>query len=148
MSTQQYQEVCKGEFNEIKELIKKLDDRMFKDNGTKSVQSKLNTVIDWQDKHDKETSEAIEVVHLETELAVAKVKALTANAVKIADGKSPSISFDFIFGNWKRIGIVIGGIIWVTSITYTSLKSASAEQLNKAIVKLNTIITDVNEINK
>jgi hypothetical protein len=148
MSNQQYQEVCKNEFNEIKSLIKKLDDRMFKDNGTKSVQSKLNAVVDWQDKHDKETLDSIDKVHLATELALEKVKSIAANAVKVADSKSPSISFDFIFGNWKRIGIVIGGIIWITSITYTSLKSASSAQLNNAIIKLNTIITDVNGINK
>lgn len=128
----QYNNVCKDRFDDIMKALKALEDRLFHDNGSKSVQSKLNTVIEWQGQHDKETANAL-----------IKDRMLTERAVEVADSKNPNLSMEFVFGNWKRIGITLGLIIWTTTITITALRSASSEQVNKVVDKLNTVIQDV-----
>lgn len=145
MSEEQYNRVCKDRFDQVISAVDKLSDRMFKDNGTKSYQTQLNKVLDWQEQHDKNTIEAVEKVHMEAKLAVEQVRVLAAQAVKVADNKHPPMNMEWLFGNWKRIGVTLGAIIWMTIMTYTTLTSASSEQITKVTEKLNTVIKDVNK---
>jgi len=39
---EQYEKVCKHEFNEIKVMLDKIHNRLFIDNGTECIQSRLN----------------------------------------------------------------------------------------------------------
>lgn len=145
MSQEQYERVCKDRFDQVIAEVRKVSDRMFKDNGTKSYQTQLHKVLDWQEQHDRDTIAAVEKVHYEAALAVEKVKVLAAQAVKVADCKHPQVNSEWLFGNWKRIGITVGAILYMTVMTYTTLTRGSAEQITKVTEKLNTVITEVNK---
>lgn len=49
MSEEQYEKVCRNEFNKINEKLDKLDHRLFEDNGGECIQSKINRDRDWID---------------------------------------------------------------------------------------------------
>ena len=59
MSLEQYNEVCKDEFKAIRNSIDSLNDRLFKDNGHKSIQTILTEVKLWQGNHDAENSNKV-----------------------------------------------------------------------------------------
>ncbi len=42
-----YEKVCKSRFDKIEELLTSIDQRLFKDNGGNSFQSKLNRQDNW-----------------------------------------------------------------------------------------------------
>jgi len=44
---EQYEKVCKKEFQDISEKLDKLNDRLFMDNGRECLQSKINRHNDW-----------------------------------------------------------------------------------------------------
>jgi len=49
----QYTNVCKEQFDRIVAAIQDLDNRLFRDNGCKSIQTKINQVEAWQANHDE-----------------------------------------------------------------------------------------------
>ncbi len=113
---QQFESTCKGLFNELKqgqnELRKdqkEILDRLFKDNGHKSVQTCLNDVEKWQENHDKND------------------KGKFVNS---------GVSMTWLICNWHKIVISFIALIWALSSTISVIRGTPVEQIIQKIQQI------------
>lgn len=113
MSVEQYDNICKDEFKKIQDALHSLEKRLFIDNGTKSIQTRLNEYGAWQKSHD--------------------VLQMT---------KTNPISFtDWLMANWKSISGVVFVLVWLITQFYPG-KGFNPEQQQEIKALLKTVIVD------
>jgi len=121
MSIEQYNSVCKEQFEGIRESIQSIDNRLFHDNGTKSVQTRINELATWQANQDAEKN---------------KDKSVADKAV------------DFGLKHWALVLVVVM-LLWnhfsVRPFTTDEIIKAQ-EQVSAMTKQVQTITTQVQDI--
>ena len=113
MSLEQYNNVCKDEFKELKDALHSIDKRLFIDNGTKSIQTILNEHSNWQKNHDI-----------------------------LQSTKSNAFTFpEWIKFNWRTISAIIFIVGWIISQLFSG-NNFSTEQKSEIKEMFKTIIVD------
>jgi len=114
----QYQFVCKPNFDRIESGLEELKNRFFHDNGKDSIQTSiiktsafLKEIKDWQDQHSK---------------------------------KEATNPIQWLSQNWRTFSAVIFVIIWLLTNVF-NVKSFSTEQRSEIKEMLKTIIVDTRE---
>ena len=106
----QFNNVCNKLFEKVFDKLESIDDRLFKDNGHKSVQTCLNETKNWQENHDK---------------------------IKFAKS---GLTIAWLIGNWHKIVIGLVAVIWSISSTVSAIKGTpptlTIEQIRQITIQL------------
>jgi len=112
---EQYQFVCKPNFDRIESGLEDMKNRFFHDNGKKSVQTSL----------------------IETAASLREIKAWQEQHTK----KEATNPIQWLSQNWRTFSAVIFVIIWLLTNVF-NVKSFSTEQRTEIKEMLKTIIVD------
>jgi len=110
MSSEQYDNVCKEEFQKITKGIQELNKRLYQDNGVKSIQTKINELENWQLNYDN----GIRSVNNLNDLG------------------------GWLLGNWKTVLVIImiAGYMIVQLLTLTGFTPQQQDELIKILEKV------------
>ena len=110
MSSEQYDNVCKEEFQKITKGIQELNKRLYQDNGVKSIQTKINELESWQLNYDN----GIRSVNNLNDLG------------------------GWLLGNWKTVLVIImiAGYMIVQLLTLTGFTPQQQDELIKILEKV------------
>jgi len=110
MSSEQYDNVCKEEFQKITKGIQELNKRLYQDNGVKSIQTKINELENWQLNYDN----GIRSVNNLNDLG------------------------GWLLGNWKTVLVIImiAGYMIVQLLTLTGFTPKQQDELIKILEKV------------
>lgn len=111
-NSEQYNEICKANFDKMQNTLDSIDKRLFKDNGTKSIQTCLNELKAWQVAHEE--------------------------PVKSKDTSDDLLSW--IKKYWKNIGVIAFFLVWLgmqvrLTSNYTEVDQARIQEMLKTMIK-------------
>lgn len=105
----QFNNVCKGLFDEIKNTLKSIDDRLFHDNGNRSYQSRFNDIETWQKEHDKK------------------------------DNPDSGISVVWFVKNWRTVIVGIMIVSWFFSTLTGKVNKFTPEQVKQIAMQVQQV---------